>query len=288
MNRKLFPGTRPSSSTVPPSRISDAQLEELFRDGNPFVNGAKKHRTPSWTGERPTSDDRLSHWLCGTNNTCVPVEQETFTDNINWKIFRIISEFVEGFEFLSKLRKEVTVFGSARTPPTSPHYRTAQELGRLCAEDGFAVITGGGPGIMEAANRGALEGNGESVGLNINLPHEQRVNPYVRRSMGFRYFFTRKVMLSASAQAYVYFPGGFGTMDELFEIMTLIQTGKMSADVPVILVDSRYWGPMLNWLTEVMLHEHSYISPEDMDIFHVVDTAQEAFEIIKLTHERTL
>ncbi len=244
---------------------------------------------PSWTGgEYSTIEKRFTHWLCNTNNTCVPVEEEGFTENINWKIFRIIAEFVEGFEFLSKLKNEVTFFGSARSGPSDPYYQVARELGFLCGKNGYAVITGGGPGVMEAANQGAFESGGESVGINIMLPMEQRQNSYVRRSMGFHYFFTRKVMLSASAQAYVFFPGGFGTMDELFEMVTLIQTGKMSDQVPVILMGKAFWQPLLAWIRQAMADQYRYISPEDMDIFHLVDTAEEAFKIIKKTKERVL
>lgn len=250
--------------------------------------GSRAERLPSWTGDYSTAHGRFTHWLCGVNNKCVPVEPERFTDNINWKIFRILAEFVDGFEFLSHLRREVSVFGSARNGSSDPYWQLAKELGFLCGKHGFTMVTGGGPGIMEAANRGAFEAGGESVGLNISLPLEQRQNKYVRRAMGFHYFFTRKVMLSAAAQAYAFFPGGFGTMDELLEIATLIQTGKMSDQVPVILVGSDFWQPFLSWMKQAMIEQHGYVSPQDMDIFHVVDSAEEAFEIIKKTQERVL
>lgn len=255
-----------------------------------FAAAAFRKLSPSWTGgvQQPTSQKRLKHWLCNTNNTCVPVDVNDFTENINWKIFRIMAEFVEGFEFLAHLKNEVTFFGSARSGPDDPYYQIARELGFLCAKNGHAVITGGGPGVMEAANRGAFESGGESVGININLPMEQRQNTYVRKSMGFHYFFTRKVMLSASAQAYIFFPGGFGTMDELFEMVTLIQTGKMSDQVPVILIGSAFWEPMLTWIKQVMIEQYRYVSSEDLSIFHVVDTAEAAFKIIKKTKERIL
>lgn len=247
---------------------------------------------PSWTGagkhETNTSQHRLTKWLCNADNKCVRAEDESFTDNINWRIFRIMAEFVEGFEFLSQLKREVTVFGSARATASNKYYQIAKEFGTLCGKDGFAVITGGGPGIMEAANWGAYDAGGESVGLDISLPMEQRRNQYVKRSIGFHYFFTRKVMLSASAQAYVFFPGGFGTLDELFEIVTLIQTGKMSDKVPVILVGHAFWDPMLNWILRTFWEEHRFIEKDDLHIFHVVDTAKAAFEIVKKTHERTL
>jgi uncharacterized protein (TIGR00730 family) len=250
----------------------------------------KRPVQPSWTGAYParnTSQKRFQSWLCSIDNKCVPVEQEAFTENITWRIFRI-SEFVEGFDFLSRLEREVTFFGSARISSASPFYRVAKELGSLCGKNGYTVITGGGPGIMEAANWGAFEAGGESVGLDISLPMEQRRNQYVKRAMGFHYFFTRKVMLSASAQAYVFFPGGFGTLDELFEVVTLIQTGKMSNEVPVVLVGRAFWGPLMDWINTFLWQQHRFIEHEDIKLFDLVDTAEEAFAIIKKTKERTL
>lgn len=274
------------------AKPSSAKTQKLATPPSTAQKRVPMDTIPSWTGngavKNSTSEKRLKRWLCGTNNTCVPMEVEDFTENINWKIFRIMSEFVEGFEFLSKLKNEVTVFGSARSNVGDPYYATAKEFGRLCADGGFTVITGGGPGIMEAANRGAFDAGGESVGIDIELPMEQRKNQYVKRSIGFHYFFTRKVMLSASSQAYVYFPGGFGTLDELFEMVTLIQTGKMSDEVPVILVGKKYWQPMIDWLHESVYDEFHDISAEDLDLFHLVDSAQEAFDLVKLTKERVL
>lgn len=247
---------------------------------------------PSWTGPHPgagtPATHRFKHWVCSDNNTCVPWEAENFTDNINWRIFRIMAEFVEGFEFLSSLHREVTFFGSARALPDHPYYKFARDLGSRLAKEGFTIITGGGPGIMEAGNRGAFEAGGESVGLDIVLPMEQRRNQYVKKSKGFHYFFTRKVMLSASAQAYVFFPGGFGTLDELFEVVTLIQTGKMSDLVPVILVGKDYWTGMLEWIKKTMLEKNRFIEPFEMDIMHVVDTVDDAVKLISKTPERLL
>lgn len=205
---------------------------------------------------------------------------------ITWRIFRIMAEFVEGFQFLSEFTNEVTVFGSARFKSNHRWYKVAREFGQLCATHGFTIITGGGPGIMEAANRGAAEKGGESIGLNIQLPMEQRINKYVTRGRGFHYFFTRKVMLAASAQAYVYFPGGFGTMDELFEMVTLIQTGKMQ-HIPIVLVGHDFWDPLLAWIEETMRDREKTVSPKDMKIFQVVDTAEEALDLIKNSTERT-
>lgn len=205
---------------------------------------------------------------------------------LTWRIFRIMAEFVEGFQFLSESEKEVTIFGSARFLETHRWYKEAQQLGALLATHGFTVITGGGPGIMEGANRGADDEGGMSIGLNIQLPSEQRINPYVNRSHAFYYFFTRKVMLAASAQAYVFFPGGFGTMDELFEMLTLIQTHKSQA-VPVVLVGKAFWTPLVAWMRAHMAVDLETISPEDLELFQVVDTAEEAFSYIKDSEERS-
>ena len=167
--------------------------------------------------------------------------------DITWRIFRIMAEFVDGFEFLSKSSREITVFGSARLKQKTHWCEEAEAFGTLAAKGGFTIITGGGPGIMEAANKGAFEAGGHSIGLNIELPLEQRANGYLTRGKGFHYFFTRKVMLSASAQAYVFFPGGFGTLDELFEMLVLIQT-KKAQRVPVVVIGHAFWTPLLEWL----------------------------------------
>lgn len=206
--------------------------------------------------------------------------------DMTWRVFRIMAEFVEGFEFLSKLKNEITIFGSARLPATNKWYKEAEKLGRLLAENGFTVVTGGGPGIMEGANKGAYDAGGESVGLNIQLPKEQRINPFVKRSRAFHYFFTRKVILAASAQAYVYFPGGFGTQDELFEIITLIQT-KKSESIPVVLVGEEYWKGWLGWMETIVLGEFDCIDREDLEILKIVDSAEEAFEVVRHSSERS-
>ncbi len=248
---------------------------------------------PSWSGPNPSMASkmprsRIQCLLSANDPVCPPDHESQFTQNMNWRIFRIMAEFVEGFEFLSKLRNEVSVYGSARAKPGSAHYQLARDLGYKLGKAGYTVITGGGPGIMEAANRGAYEAGADSVGLNIMLPMEQRENPYVTKSLPFHYFFTRKVMLSASSQAYIVFPGGFGTLDEMFEIVTLTQTGKTDTTVPVILVGKKYWSPLLEWMKSVMLEEEEYIDPQDMHIFHLVDSADEALKIIRKTKERLL
>jgi len=202
----------------------------------------------------------------------------------SWRIFRIMSEFVEGYQFLSKLEREVTVLGSARLKKGDKYYKIAQDLGGLLGKNGFTTITGGGPGIMEAANRGAYEAGGESIGLNIQLPFEQRINPYVKKSAAFYYFFTRKVMLTSPANAFVYFPGGFGTMDEFFEVVDLMELGKMNRS-PVILVGKEYWEPLLKFLEKKSCDIGS-VSYRDIENWHVVDTAEEAFEYIRDTKDR--
>jgi uncharacterized protein (TIGR00730 family) len=199
--------------------------------------------------------------------------------NETWRIFRIMAEFVEAIETLSGVKPAVSIFGSARTKPGDPYYEKSEKLARLLAENGFGVITGGGPGIMEAGNKGAMEAGGQSVGMNIRLPHEQTPNPYANISIDYRYFFIRKVMFVKYAVAYVILPGGFGTMDELFEALTLIQTKRIKG-FPVILMGSEYWKGLVNWLRETMLRDHK-ISEGDMDLFRVIDDPEEALKYIK-------
>lgn len=201
----------------------------------------------------------------------------------SWRIFRIMSEFVEGYQFLSTMKNEVTILGSARLKPENKYYQVAEKLGEILAKHGFTTITGGGPGIMEAANKGAFEAGGNSVGLNIQLPFEQRINPYVKSSTAFYYFFTRKVMLISPSNAYVYFPGGFGTMDEFFEVVDLMELNKMQK-APVVLVGKEYWEPLLEFLKEKSVGLGS-ITKEDIESWHVVETAEEAFEFIKDVEE---
>jgi uncharacterized protein (TIGR00730 family) len=196
----------------------------------------------------------------------------------SWRIFRIMAEFVEGFEMMAGITRGVTMFGSARTPVSDPMYRDAVEVSRLLALEKFAVITGGGPGIMEAGNRGAHQAGGVSVGLNIVLPQEQAPNPYQTVSVDFRYFYARKVMLVKYADAFVVFPGGFGTMDELCELITLVQTLKINP-VPVILYNSRFWSGMLEWMRQQM--EGIYISPGDLDIMRTADSPEACVKLIR-------
>ncbi len=196
-----------------------------------------------------------------------------------WRVFRIMAEFAESFEILSKLPYAVTIFGSARTQEHHENYQNARKLAAEIAGFNFATITGGGPGIMEAANRGAFEAGGISIGLNIELPMEQKPNPFTTMTINYHYFFTRKVMLVKYSVAFVIFPGGYGTLDELFESLTLIQTNRIKT-FPVILFGRSYWSGLIDWIKEVML-EHKNISEEDITLFHVTDSIDEAVEIIK-------
>ena len=204
---------------------------------------------------------------------------DEFRNTDTWRVFRIMGEFVEGFDELATVTRGVSIFGSARTAPDDPYYLAAQETAALLVRAGFAVITGGGPGIMEAANRGALEAGGVSIGCNIELPFEQRPNPYQTRSLIFRYFFVRKTMFVKYSTAFVIFPGGFGTLDELFEALTLIQTRKIK-NFPIVLFGADYWRGMLQWLEEVMLRERK-INEADLHLLRVTDSPAEVVEIVQ-------
>jgi len=198
----------------------------------------------------------------------------------SWRIFKIIAEFVNGFELLQHYELAATFFGTARCTPDMKIYEDATLLSRRLSKGGFTIITGGGPGVMEAANKGAVEAEGESVGINIELPEGQRKNKYVKTSESFHYFFVRKVMLAFSSDLYIFFPGGFGTMDEFFELTTLIQTEKIKK-VPIILVGKEYWEPLTKgWIEKVIYEKYTAINKEDMNIYTVVDSVDEACEAI--------
>jgi len=197
----------------------------------------------------------------------------------SWRIFRIMAEFVEAIETLSQVKHAVSIFGSARTKPDDPYYQKAELLARRLVEKGFGVITGGGPGVMAAANKGAAEAGGQSVGMNIRLPFEQKPNPYANISIDYKYFFIRKVMFVKYAVAYVILPGGFGTMDELFEALTLIQTKRIKC-FPVILMGSEYWKGLFDWLRKTMLRDNK-ISIEDLDLLQIIDDPDEAVKHIQ-------
>jgi uncharacterized protein (TIGR00730 family) len=197
----------------------------------------------------------------------------------SWRVFRIMSEFVQGFEMLRKHGLAVTFWGSARTNPEHEYYKAAEELAAKLAKKGYTVISGGGPGIMEASNVGAFKVGGKSIGLNIDLPFEQKLNPYTTESLNFDFFFSRKVMLTFASEVYVYFPGGFGTLDEFFEIITLIQTKKIEK-IPVVLYGREYWEPLIRWFEKDLLKKHKTISKEDLDLFVVVDSVNDAYKYI--------
>ncbi|QQS32537.1 MAG: TIGR00730 family Rossman fold protein [Acidobacteriota bacterium] len=207
-----------------------------------------------------------------------PEPEDEYRTSDSWRVFRILSELVSGFDSLATITRGVSVFGSARTREDDPLYKAAQETGYLLGTAGFEIITGGGPGIMEAANRGAFDAGARSVGCNIELPFEQAANPYQNKSLSFKYFFVRKTMFIKYSNAYLIFPGGFGTMDELFEALTLIQTRKIR-NFPVVLFGSQYWRGLLTWLTSTMLNE-KMISPEDLSLIHLTDSPRDAVDFI--------
>jgi uncharacterized protein (TIGR00730 family) len=232
---------------------------------NPPLQHSKEARRPTADEEILESGDQLER-------------PDALRKTDPWRVLRILGEFVEGFEKLGDVVDGVTIFGSARTLPDDPYYIKAVAVARGLAEAGFPIITGGGPGIMEAANRGAVEGNGLSIGCNIELPHEQGTNQYVRRSMFFRFFFVRKTMFLKYSTAFVVFPGGFGTLDELFEALTLIQTGKVR-HFPVVLVGEAYWAPLVSWLRHTVLADRK-IDAGDLNLFTVTDDPAVAVDVI--------
>jgi uncharacterized protein (TIGR00730 family) len=264
------------ADSIDPDRLPPAtrQLEAEQAPEHSSGPTREKHRGPvtlrrRQAAEGSTTDQRLldtrgpSDWV--------------HTDP--WRVLRIQSEFVEGFGLLAEIPKAVSVFGSARIHSESPEYAAGEQLGAALARAGYAVITGGGPGIMEAVNKGACDAGGLSVGLGIELPFEQRINDWVDVGLNFRYFFARKTMFVKYAQAFVVMPGGFGTMDELFEALTLVQTGKVTS-FPVVLYGTSYWNGLLDWLRDTMLAEHK-INPADLDLLQCTDDIDEIVEIIR-------
>lgn len=223
-------------------------------------------------------DDHSNH----THRPMTPVNDSSLSRE-SWKIFQIMAEFVEGFERLASIKPSVSIFGSARTPPEHPHYKLAVEISRALSDAGFSVVSGGGPGIMEAANLGAYDGRSPSIGLNIQLPHEQVGNPYQDISLTFRHFFSRKVMFVKYASAYVVMPGGFGTLDELVEIMTLVQTGK-TRKIPIILVHKPFWDGLIAWFKQTLVKEKT-IDPQDMDLIQICETPKEVLDAIFAHYE---
>jgi uncharacterized protein (TIGR00730 family) len=254
---------------------SPFELDELnFDDDQPPEQPNPSLNLAARTG-RLTEDEQLL-----VSPALTPREQRAidFTHTDPWRVLRIQGEFVAGFDALAGVGPAVTIFGSARTPRTDPMYGVAVATARRLARAGFAIITGGGPGIMEAANRGAREAKGRSIGCGIELPHEQGLNPFVDEAINFRYFFVRKTMFVKYAEAFVIFPGGFGTLDELFEALTLIQTKKVR-NFPVIMVGQEYWSGLLDWVRNTLL-AHGTISPGDIDLLQITDDPSEVEQII--------
>jgi uncharacterized protein (TIGR00730 family) len=253
-------------------RTPPSQAEGTRRSGATKVHVDESIR--SYIGPTITEDQKLLQ---------TPSEPLDFTRTDPWRVMRIMSEFVEGFDTLASVRKGVSIFGSARTHPDDPQYEQAVEVARLLAEAGFAIITGAGPGIMEAANRGAKLAGGRSIGCNIELPFEQGANPYVDTLINFRYFFVRKTMFIKYSNAFIIFPGGFGTLDEAFEALTLIQTGKIS-QFPVILFGRHYWAGLIRWLQTRVLGEGK-IAPGDLDLMLLTDDPEEACSAVIAAYE---
>jgi uncharacterized protein (TIGR00730 family) len=259
----IDPMAKPDNSRVTPSEPPPQPPVP-----NPSLNRNK--------GETATEDEKLLS-RAGETLPSRDVTQDA------WRVFRIMGEFVEGFDTLARLGPAVSIFGSARTKFGDRYYKAAEATARLLAEEGFAVVTGGGPGIMEAANKGTLEGGGESVGCNIELPFEQGMNAYVKTAINFRYFFVRKTMFVKYAEAFIIFPGGFGTMDELFEALTLIQTGKVR-DFPVVLFGKDYWQGLLDWMQSTMA-AHGNILEADLKLLVLTDSPEEAVQVVVSCYE---
>jgi hypothetical protein len=272
-------GSKPSKSkgqpavkpaTQPPPHATGAASAANGADGN---NHERRHS--GRVTYRPKAAEMLTvHARTEDERLLASNVRPAFLDSDPWRALRILAEFVEGFDALAAVGKAVTIFGSARLHEGDPYYAKARQLAGLLAKEGFAVITGGGPGIMEAANRGCHDAGGLSIGCNVELPHEQSVNAYVDLGVEFRYFFARKTMFVKYADGFAIFPGGFGTLDELFESLTLIQTGKIR-HFPVVLVGKEYWAGLLDWIRQQAVG-HGAVSPEDLDLIQVTDDMKEA------------
>src|SRR5690625_3638875 len=262
MTRAYHKNNRSSGGAVERGpRVRDGRTSDVYRKGPVILRG--EFIPEETSDERLLARDEDADWLHADP----------------WRVMRIQSEFVEGFGALAELGPAISVFGSARSAPDSNEYRLGEEVGRLLAEAGYAVITGGGPGVMEAANKGAWEADGVSVGLGIELPFEQGMNEWVDLGVNFRYFFARKTMFVKYALGFIVLPGGFGTMDELWEALTLVQTGKVRS-FPIVLVGSEYWGGLLDWVRKTMVPAGT-ISAADLDLIQLVDTAEEAVDRVR-------
>lgn len=252
-----------------PSSKSDSNgaTSKMPLNGKPKNGLAKRGQKVMWSANANLSDEKLRAWIALSHE--------------GWRVFRIMSEFVAGFEKMSELGPAVTIFGSARVKKNDKYYKMAERMAELLAQNGLGVISGGGPGIMEAANKGAKKAGGASIGFNIELPHEQKPNDYIDpdKLLTFNYFFVRKMMFVKYSQAFIVMPGGYGTLDELSEAITLMQTKKTSA-FPVVLIGSEFWGGLMDWIKDVMLKKYGYIAPSDLDFMRLVDTPEEALKII--------
>ncbi len=247
------------------------------------TDGKKKLPLPTTVAEAKKREEEPGYWHLTDDEVLLrsPEPQDDYKTSDSWRVFRIMGEFVNGFDHLGTITRGVSIFGSARSHESDPMYIAARETARLLGKAGFEIITGGGPGIMEASNRGAHDAGAVSVGCNIELPFEQVANPYLTKSLSFKYFFVRKTMFIKYSNAYVIFPGGFGTMDELFEALTLIQTRKIR-NFPVVLFGSQYWRGLLQWLTSTMLNE-KMINAEDLGLIHLTDSPKDAVDFIVKT-----
>jgi len=275
-SKKLHDGPEtPKVAQGPGAAGAEVEARPTTGNGDHNGNGNHDRRRSGRVTYRPKATELLTvHARTEDERLLSPRHRPAFLDSDPWRSLRIMAEFVEGFDALAAVGKAVTIFGSARLHDGDPYYAKARELAELLAKEGFAVITGGGPGIMEAANRGCHEAGGLSIGCNIELPHEQASNPYVDLGVEFRYFFARKVMFVKYADGFAIFPGGFGTLDELFESLTLIQTGKIR-HFPVVLVGTEYWSGLLDWLRREAV-AHATIEALDLDLFSCTDDMAEA------------
>ena len=282
--------SKTSQFRIDPGRRADAEkralegAKERTEEGHMLAGRTppSQSSTPRTSGAHRIVDTSIRAAVALTEDAKLLQQPETgqvdFTQTDPWRVLRIMGEFIEGFDVLSTVKKGISFFGSARTGPDDPQYQAAQETARLLAQAGYDIITGAGPGVMEAANKGAKLGGGRSIGCNIELPFEQGTNPYVDTVVNFRYFFVRKTMFVKYSNAYIIFPGGFGTLDELFEALTLIQTGKIN-QFPVVLFGRHYWAGLVRWLSARALGERK-ISPGDMDLVLLTDDPQEATDAV--------
>ncbi len=279
---------------VPPGPAEPGDSPPLAAPKRLARPAPKNSRNRSRAMAKPTKrtvEDQNHHkhevvcFMSGGREICVPISElrnvfKAESRDVNpWTVFKIMAEFIAGFDFLKRYKKAVSIYGSARDGLKNGVYEEARQLGFKLSKSGFAVITGGGPGIMEAANQGAFEAGGKSVGINIKLPFEQRTNKYVKESESFSFFFTRKVMLETASSVYIFFPGGYGTLDEFFEMITLIQTRKIRP-IPIVLVGKEFWGGLVDWMVKTVFNENGAISGDDLELFHLVENAGEAYDYI--------